>query len=160
MTATTDGAPRAGNVKPMESHHQEGGWELFAHDADIGVRGFGKSRDKAFEEAAYALSAAITDLSSIKSQQTIDIVCTAINDELLLSEWLNAVVYEMATRDMLFCRYSVQIHDHGLIGKAWGEEIDVERHQPAAEVKGATMTELHVARDSDGYWLAQCVVDV
>ena len=66
----------------------------------------------------------------------------------------------MTTRDMLFCRYSVLIHDHGLIGKAWGEEIDVARHQPAVEVKGATMTELHVARDSDGYWLAQCVVDV
>ena len=144
----------------MESHHQEGGWELFAHDSDIGVRGFGKTRDMAFEEAAYALSAAITEPSSIESKETVDIVCNATNDELLLYEWLNAIVYEMSTRNMLFSRYSVQIHDHGLTGKAWGEEIDVARHQPAVEIKGATMTELHVARDSDGYWLAQCVVDV
>lgn len=160
MTAATNSAPGAGSVKPMKSHHQEGGWELFAHDADIGVRGYGKTRDLAFEEAAYALSATITDLSSIQSLETIDIVCDATSDELLLYEWLNAIVYEMSTRGMLFSRYSVQIQDHGLTGKAWGEKVDVERHEPAVEVKGATMTELHVARDSNGYWLAQCVVDV
>jgi len=144
----------------MKSSHREGGWELFAHDADIGVRGFGETRDLAFEEAAYALSAAITDPSSVKSLETVDFICNATSDELLLYEWLNAIVYEMSTRGMLFSRYSVHIQDHGLTGKAWGEKVDVARHQPAVEVKGATMTELHVAHDSDGYWLAQCVVDV
>jgi len=43
---------------------------------------------------------------------------------------------------------------------AWGEPIDVERHRPTVEIKGATFTELAVRRNSDGFWLAQCVVDV
>lgn len=160
MSAITDGLAGADRIEPMKSHRQEGSWELFAHDSDIGVRGFGKTRDIAFEEAAYALSAVVTDLSSVESLEIIDIVCNATNDELLFYEWLNALIYEMATCEMLFSRFSVQIHDHGLTGKAWGEKIDVDRHQPAVEIKGATMTELRVARDSDGYWLAQCVVDV
>jgi len=43
---------------------------------------------------------------------------------------------------------------------AWGEPIEVARHQPAVEVKGATYTELAVKRDEEGRWVAQCVVDV
>jgi len=38
--------------------------------------------------------------------------------------------------------------------------VDVERHAPAVEVKGATMTELAVRRQADGRWYAQCVLDV
>jgi len=36
----------------------------------------------------------------------------------------------------------------------------VARHQPTVEVKGATYTELKVAQDALGQWVAQCVVDV
>jgi SHS2 domain-containing protein len=41
-----------------------------------------------------------------------------------------------------------------------GEPVDVERHRPAVEVKGATCTELAVERLADGSFRAQCVVDV
>jgi tRNA nucleotidyltransferase (CCA-adding enzyme) len=147
-------------TRQKSPHHDEGAWELFAHDADIGVRGFGKTRDMAFAETAYALTAAVTDPASVRQEQPVDIVCNATTDDLLLYEWLNAVIYEMSTRQMLFSRYSVQIHDHGLTGKAWGEPVDVERHEPAVDAKGATMTELSVARDTEGCWVAQCVIDV
>ena len=40
------------------------------------------------------------------------------------------------------------------------EEIDIARHQPTVEVKGATYTELKVVQETDANWLAQCVVDV
>jgi SHS2 domain-containing protein len=38
--------------------------------------------------------------------------------------------------------------------------VDVARHQPAVEIKGATYTELKVGRTDNGLWFAQCVVDV
>jgi SHS2 domain-containing protein len=38
--------------------------------------------------------------------------------------------------------------------------VDIGRHKPAVEVKGATYTQLKVARDEAGAWMAQCVVDV
>jgi SHS2 domain-containing protein len=43
---------------------------------------------------------------------------------------------------------------------AYGEPIDVLRHQPATEVKGATFTELSVTQSLDGRWIAQCILDV
>jgi tRNA nucleotidyltransferase (CCA-adding enzyme) len=65
----------------------------------------------------------------------------------------------MATRRMLFARFAVVIDGHTLRGEAWGEPVDVARHQPAVEIKGATYTELRVAQE-DGRWIAQTVVDV
>ncbi len=136
------------------------GWEHFPHEADIGVRGIGSTKEAAFEGAGLALTAVITDPASVFPQEAVAIVCQAPDEELLLVDWLNALVYEMATRNMLFSRFAVRFNDHSLHATAWGEPIEVARHQPAVEVKGATYTELTVKRDEQGRWIAQCVVDV
>ncbi len=138
----------------------DGDWELFAHAADIGVRGFGATREAAFERAATALTAVLTDPRRVRPRQVVEIACEAPDEELLLVDWLNALVYEMATRKMLFGRFAVRIENGKLSGEAWGEPVDVARHAPATEVKGATYTELRVAQREDGRWVAQCVVDV
>lgn len=147
-------------MQPPRSATLQGSWEHFPHQADIGVRGIGATKEAAFERAAEALTAVITDPGSVAPTQSVPIVCEAPDDELLLVDWLNALVYEMATRRMLFGRFSVHFNDHSLHATAWGEPIEVARHQPAVEVKGATYTELAVKRDEDGRWIAQCVVDV
>ena len=135
-------------------------WEHFPHDADIGVRGLGPTRAAAFEQAALALTAAVTDPVDVEPLEDVEIACTAPDDELLLVDWLNALVFEMATRSMLFSRFAVSIDGGRLRGRASGEAVDVERHKPAVEVKGATYTSLRVAPQPDGTWVAQCVIDV
>jgi tRNA nucleotidyltransferase (CCA-adding enzyme) len=147
-------------MPPSRSGALQGSWEHFPHQADIGVRGIGATKEEAFERAAQALTAVITDLGSVAPTQSVPIVCEAPDDELLLVDWLNALVYEMATQRMLFSRFNVRFNDHSLHATAWGEPIEVARHQPAVEVKGATYTELSVKRDEEGRWIAQCVVDV
>ena len=89
----------------------------------------------------------------------VPVFCEAPNDELLLVEWLNALVYEMAVRAMVFGDFSIEIDGRTLRGTAYGEAVDIDRHEPAVEIKGATLTALHVGQDADG-WHAQCVVDV
>ena len=96
----------------------------------------------------------------MRATREVQIHCEGQDPELLLVDWLNAIVYEMAVRRMLFSRFEVEIDGMQLNGRAWGEAIDIARHQPAVEVKGATFTELKVAQDGDGRWLAQCIVDV
>jgi SHS2 domain-containing protein len=135
-------------------------WEHFPHEADVGVRGLGATLEEAFEQAALALTSVISDPAAVTPREMILLSCEAPDDELLFVDWLNALVYEMATRNMLFSRFEVQLAGHRLGAKAWGEALDVARHRPAVEVKGATYTALKVARQPDGGWLAQCVVDV
>lgn len=134
-------------------------WEHFAHEADMGVRGFGDTKAEAFEQAAAALTAIVTDPATVAPRHAVDIECEAPDDELLLADWLNSLIYEMATRKMLFSRFAVQLDGARLHAKAWGEPADVERHRPAVEVKGATYTALRVAPEGSG-WMAQTVVDV
>jgi tRNA nucleotidyltransferase (CCA-adding enzyme) len=135
-------------------------WEHFHHEADIGVRGRGGSPAAAFEGAALALTAVITDPAGVRSETEVEITCEAPSLDVLLVDWLNGLIYEMTTRSMLFGGFAVQIDELRLTGKAMGEPVDRERHQPAVEPKGATFTELRVERDREGQWVAQCVVDV
>lgn len=135
-------------------------WQTFAHEADVGVRGSGPSMAAAFAEAAVALTAAVCDPGRVVAREPVPVACAAPDDEMLLVDWLNALVFEMATRGMLFSRFEVSISDRHLTATAWGEPVDIARHQPAAEVKAVTYCELAVGRDADGLWFAQCVIDV
>lgn len=135
------------------------GWQHFPHDADVGVRGFGSTIEAAFEQAARALTAVVSD-AEVRAAIDIEVECEAPDRELLFVEWLNAVIYEMSVRRMLFSRFAVRIDGSHLHGKLWGEPVDVKRHAPACEPKGATYTALRVAQDADGTWSAGCIVDV
>lgn len=135
-------------------------WEHFDHEADIGVRGFGNTPAEAFEQTALAMTAVVCDPDTIVPGQTIEVICQGKDLELLLVDWLNAIIYEMATRQMLFGRFKVKITDEGLSASAAGERVDVERHQPAVEIKGATFTQLKVSRDPSGQWVSQTIIDV
>ena len=136
------------------------GWEHFDHGADIGVRGVGMTRAQAFEQAALALTAIVAPIESVEQCQRVELFAENRDPELLFVEWLDALIFEMATRKMLFSRFQVDIQDDRLRACAWGEAVDIERHQPAVEVKGATLTELKVAQSANGMWVAQCIVDV
>jgi SHS2 domain-containing protein len=135
-------------------------WRHFPHEADIGVEGSGDSPEQAFEEAAVAMTAVITDPESVACRETVAVTCEAPDRELLLVDWLNALIYEMATRRMLFRRFKVEFEGMRLRGTACGEPLDRERHQPATEVKGATYTALALYESPPGVWHAECVVDV
>ena len=136
------------------------GWVHFQHMADIGVHGWGATPAEAFEQAALALTAVVTDPAGVKPETEVQVTCVAPDLDLLLADWLNAWVYEMSTRKMLFTQFRVALDGDRLAGSARGEALDPSRHQPAVEVKGATYTGLKVDREADGLWHARCVVDV
>lgn len=146
-------------IHPAAPPRSKARWEHFPHDADVGVRGCGATAAQAFEQAAQALTAVVTN-AEVSPQIAVEVRCEAPDLELLLVEWLNAIIYEMAVRNMLFGRFAVRIDDGRLEGTLWGEPVDVERHAPACEPKGATYTALRVAQDLDGSWCAGCIVDV
>jgi tRNA nucleotidyltransferase (CCA-adding enzyme) len=135
-------------------------WDHFEHEADIGVRATAPSRETLFERLAEALTAIITEPDRVRSVETITIHCEAPDDAMLLVDWLNALVYEMSTRRMVFGAWHVELDGLRLTARVSGETVDRTRHQPVVEVKGATYTALSVEQDEQGLWHGQCVVDV
>jgi SHS2 domain-containing protein len=135
-------------------------WEHYSHPADMGIRGSGPTREEAFGQAGLALTAVITDLETVEPREMVEISCEEPDDELLFVSWLNALLYEMATRRMLFGKFEISIENGQLQAKAWGEKIDVKKHSPSVEVKAATYADLRVEQNKEGNWLVQCIVDV
>jgi SHS2 domain-containing protein len=131
----------------------------FDHAADIGVLGEGRTLEEAFAGAARAMFSVMVDLAGVEPRESVEISCEASDRELLLVAWLNALLAEADLRGMVFVDFDVRFEDGALAGTARGERFDAGRHVPGVEVKGATLTELKVAREG-GLWRAQTVVDV
>ena len=135
-------------------------WEHFDHGADIGLRAQAQSRVALFELMAEALTAVVTPPARVRGEVEVEIRCEAPDDALLLVDWLNALVFEMSTRGLLFSEWRVALDDHRLDAKVRGQAVDRAVHAPAVEIKGATYTALEFGAKPDGGWAAQCVVDV
>jgi len=127
--------------------------------ADIGVRGYGNTLEEAFVEGAKALTSVVVDINILKTKQTVTTTCNAPSPELLFVDWLNAIIYEMDVRSMLFKAFQVSIENNTLKGILQGEIVIPAHHHPIVDIKGATYTALKVC-EKNGVWLAQCVIDV
>jgi SHS2 domain-containing protein len=106
------------------------------------------------------VTAIVTDpqiLEVLDECVTIELEADELDE--LLFDWIDALVFEMNTRTVLFARFEIEIEHRHMRARMWGTPVDRLRHEPAVEVKGPTYTELRVAAERDG-WLAQCVVDV
>jgi SHS2 domain-containing protein len=134
-------------------------YETFEHEADIGIRGCGGTIAEAFENVAVALYSVMVNVSRVRPEERRIVTASAPDRELLLVEWLNALLSLSDIERMVFSKFEVRINGTSLIGTAWGETLDRERHQAHVEVKGATYHMLSVQERDNGY-VAQCVVDV
>lgn len=138
---------------------EERQYETFEHEADIGVRGYGSSMEKAFENAAVALYSVMVNVKRVQQKEKKEVAVSAPDGELLLVEWLNALLSLSDIERIVFSRFEVKIKGANLAGIAWGERLDRQRHELGVEVKGATFHMLSV-KNENGAYTAQCVVDV
>jgi len=111
-------------------------WEHFEHQADIGVRGCGRTVGEAFEQAALALTAVVTPPAAVAPRERGEMACAAPDLELLLVDWLNALVWLMATRRMLFARFDVRLDGLRLAGQAWARPWIRRGTSPPSRSKG------------------------
>lgn len=138
-----------------------GTWEHFRHRSDVGVRGCGATPEAAFEQAALALAAVVTDPAHVRPVVPVDIKCESKNADTLLVEFMDAVIHESARKHMVFGRFEVHLDRGRLWARAWGEPIDPRRHRSVRAPKNATRTALRVTRDPEARdWVAQCVLHV
>ncbi len=135
-------------------------YETFEHGADIGIRGFGRTMAEAFENTAIALYSVMVNIPAVEASEKRSVTVSAPDSELLLVEWLNALLSLSDIEHMVFSKFKVKMEGTSLTGTAWGEKLDQERHEPNVEIKGATYYMLKVTEADGRMFVAQCVVDV
>jgi SHS2 domain-containing protein len=130
----------------------------FDHDADMGIIGRGTLIEEAFENAATAVFAMMTNLGQVRLRESVVIEFEEADAELALVTWLNLLLGQARSRALIFGRFHLRRDGARWTGTAEGEpwRAGLER---GVEVKGATLTGLAVTQQ-DGIWEARCVVDV
>ena len=134
-------------------------WELFSHDADIGIRGIGETPAKAFEMAAKALTAVVVDPERVLASKTISLELEEKDLEFLFFEWINHLIHETDTQKMLFKNFEVTIEDQKLLAKISGDELCNIPAHISVKIKRPTFNALKVIH-FQGNWTAQCVIDL
>jgi len=133
-------------------------YDYFDHDADTGVIGRGVTLQDAFVHAAEATFALMCDPITVAQDERIDVEFEEQDPELALVTWLNLLLAHANERGLALGCFELARDGHRWRGSAWGEpwRADMER---GTQVKGATLTALHVTPQGDG-WEARCVVDL
>ncbi|MEK7755160.1 MAG: archease, partial [Acidobacteriota bacterium] len=125
----------------------------FEHGADMGVVGRGETMEQAFEHAAAAVFAMMTDLDQVVPRESVAVEFEEADPELALVTWLNLLLGQARSRALVFGRFHLRRDNARWTGTGEGEpwHSGLER---GIEVKGATLTGLAVT-ERDGIWEAR-----
>jgi SHS2 domain-containing protein len=133
-------------------------YAYFEHDADVGIVGRGCVLEEAFEAAATAMFARMTDLSAVRAREVVRIDFEEADVELALVRWLNLLLGKAREHGLVFAHFRLERDGVLWRGLASGEPWRAQYKRGVA-VKGATLTALAVEQTADG-WEARCVIDV
>ncbi len=134
-------------------------FEILDHTADVGIIAYGADRKQAFANAAKGLFSLITSLGDVDEALHRDIDLTAADEESLLVDWLNELVYYFDAEGILFKRFEIiELNDTHLKARGYGEKADNTKHELKTGVKAATYHMLKIEKNN-GYRL-QVIFDI
>ncbi|MEN6368895.1 MAG: archease [Thermotogota bacterium] len=133
------------------------------HTADLAIRAWGSSIGEAFAQAALAMFSKMIRTDRVRPAIVRDYTFQAGTLRDLLVAWLAALLAPKDVENLVFSHFDVDVRateaGFELSGRALGEPLNAERHEPSGEVKGITYLGLDVREDA-GVWYAEFVADV
>jgi SHS2 domain-containing protein len=124
-------------------------FEILNHTADVGIIAYGADMSQAFANAARALFSLITDLDDVEEVVHRDIELTSTDEESLLVEWLNELIYQFDTEGIIFKRFDIiKLNNTRLKARGYGEKVDKSKHKLKIGVKAATYHMLKVDKSN------------
>ena len=126
-------------------------FEIINHTADVGIIAYGADMNEAFANAAKALFSLITELDDVEEAMHRDIELTAPDQESLLVEWLNELIYLFDAENIIFKRFDVtQLSQTQLKARSYGHKVDSSKHKLKTGVKAATYHMLKIDKSNGG----------
>ena len=134
-------------------------FEIIDHTADVGIIAYGADIRQTFANAARALFSLITEPEGVEEVLQRDIELNAADQESLLVQWLNELIYLFDVENIVFKRFDIlQLDQTRLKARVYGERVDRAKHKIKTGVKAASYHMLKVDRD-DGY-RARVILDI
>jgi SHS2 domain-containing protein len=125
-------------------------FELIEHTADMGLKAYGKTLAEAFANAAYGMFSIIAELDNVKEKEKRLVEINGDDDESLLFEWLNSLLYYFDVELLIFKRFDIVEFGEGkLKADCYGEKYDSKRHHLKTGIKSATYYMLEADKEKN-----------
>jgi SHS2 domain-containing protein len=135
-------------------------FETFDHTADVGIVARGATLSEAFANAAKAMFSLMIDIDRVGEREVRRVEVDADDREGLLVAWLAELLYISEVDNLVFSRFEVdEISDTRIVARAFGEPLDLERHDPKLMIKAVTRHMLQVA-PQDGGFQVRAILDI
>jgi SHS2 domain-containing protein len=113
-------------------------YRLLDHTADALVEAYGETISERFANAAFALFDQMTDVSTVKPVGEVKVVLSADNEEQLLVDFLQELLFLHDTDNYVFSEFEVEVAGLNLEAVVRGEQFDHLHHPKRSVVKGVT----------------------
>ena len=136
------------------------GWEHFDVEADVGVRGWGPTRNEAFAQTTLGVFALIVAPGDVRARERREIRAQADTPEALLVAWVDECLYVHEIEGFVVRAVEVTTCTDTLVhGLLHGEPLDTGCHRVGTVVKGATYHRTSIGL-REGTWETRIIVDV
>ena len=132
---------------------------ILDHTADTGLLVNGAELSELFCNAARGMFTILCDPSRVRPLERVEVSVREEDTAYLLVDWLRELLYIFETRHLLFGRFEVNVNNGRAKGNAWGEPIDLSRHEIKTEIKAVTCHGLEVEKRDD-VWTARIIFDL
>jgi SHS2 domain-containing protein len=129
------------------------GYVFHEHTADITLECWAPTLEGAFEQAGIGTFAVMMDISTVEPLVPVDISAKGMDLQELLVEWVGQLIALIDINSQFYSEFEVlelkEEDGFSLKGRAWGEDIDFERHDTHTEVKAMTYADLKIDRQEE-----------
>ncbi len=132
----------------------ERGFKFHEHTADITIECWAPTLEEAFEQAALASFEVILDTTTVRPNESVEISVEGIDMKELLVEWVGRLISLIDIDSQFYSHFKVhEISEvsagYQLKGTAFGEQIDLQRHDTRTEVKAMTYADMRIDRSPE-----------
>ena len=135
-------------------------YRLIDHTADFGIQVFGSDAKELFSNAALAMFDLITEVGSLKGQNSIDVSISGDDWPDLMVNWLRELLFLWNGKELLVEKVDITLlSENNLSAKVFYDPYDPDRHSINIEVKAATYHQIQVTSGPSG-WESRVIFDV
>jgi len=135
-------------------------YQQLDHTGDCGIEVFARDQETLFANAARAFSDLLIGLEYIKRQLVRNFEVSGDDQESLLVNWLDELLFAFETEGEVYCDYVVEsLSSTRISAAAYGEPYRPEHHSYKVAIKAVTFHQLTIAPTDEG-WMARIIFDL
>jgi SHS2 domain-containing protein len=127
-------------------------YKLLEHATDAFIEVTAPSLEESFIRAGESVVDITLDQKLVEEKEQRTLSVTGEDLDLLLFNWLEEVIYQLITEGFAIHRLSLKIEknsEYKISATAFGEEIDLKKHQFKVEIKAPTFHLMEIKQNGD-----------